>query len=548
MKLQQLAIAHLALCAAVLLWDLWVAGRAAQLRSAPRLLVAISGLAGLLLLPALAVHLLSGSLLTGHAFASIAWIWPLTVALVAVQAIYATRCGLISPAIGIPIAIYDLLLALIYAAAYLAEAGYPVADPLLVLVAAERGAIALSTIPAALSLPWYLHVPVIAPCAPFRRGLAGATYVAATALVLAWGGIIIAALPGASRAVRSYERFAAERLRERPEGDFTIGIKIFPTVGALVPTSSVQRDLAIADSIGTQALCIYVSPRGASAAALRSTAETLDGVRGDRQIIVALDLTHSTVAARSDGNASGDDSGKLDSLVRDAARIARILRPDYLVPVLDPTSVGASAGAWTPSTPGPANRSRQPTSARDTLRNAPRGAPHSASPAATGRQFELWQRYITAAARAIHGANPGTRVMAHIGGFSARDSALYAWAASSSSPVDAVALTLFPGPRGAADIREAERTVDAWLVAQRDAPEKEHWILEAGGYPTVHGELSQARALWGILSWATNHPIIRGVIAYEASDYSTRLGLQTPSGRIRLAAGTLKRAIAGLGE
>ena len=49
MKLQQLAIAHLVLCAAVLLWDLWVAGRAAQLRSAPPLLVAISGLAGLLL-------------------------------------------------------------------------------------------------------------------------------------------------------------------------------------------------------------------------------------------------------------------------------------------------------------------------------------------------------------------------------------------------------------------------------------------------------------------------------------------------------------------
>ena len=138
--------------------------------------------------------------------------------------------------------------------------------------------------------------------------------------------------------------------------------------------------------------------------------------------------------------------------------------------------------------------------------------------------------------------------MAHIGGFSARDSALYAWAASRSSPVDAVALTLFPGPHGALDISQAERTIDSWLVTQRDAPEKEHWILEAGGYPTVHGELSQSRALWGILAWSTNHPIIRGVIAFEASDYSTRLGLQTPSGRIRLAAGTLKRAIAGLGE
>ena len=249
MKLQQLAIAHLILCAAVLLWDLWVAGRAAQLRSAPPLLVAISGLAGLLLLPALAVHLLSGSLLTGRAFASIAWIWPITVALVAIQAIYATTRGLISPVIGLPIAIYDLLLAIIYAAAYLADTGYPVTDPLLVLIAAERGAIALSTVPAALSLPWYLYIPIIVPCAPLRRGIAGAMYVAVAAVALAWAGTIVAALPGASSAVRSYERFAAERLRERPERDFTIGIKVFPTVGALVPTSSIQRDLAIAAEV-----------------------------------------------------------------------------------------------------------------------------------------------------------------------------------------------------------------------------------------------------------------------------------------------------------
>jgi hypothetical protein len=540
MKLQQLAIAHLVLCAAVLHWGLWVAGRAAQLRSAPRLLVTLSGLAGLLILPALAVHLLSGSLLTGRAFASIAWIWPLTVALVAVQAIYATTRGLASPLIGVPVAIYDLVLAISYSAAYLADAGYPVSDPLLALVAAERGAIASSTFSAALALPWYLYIPIIAPCAPLRRGFTGATSVAVTAIALTWTGLIAAALPGASRAVQSYERFAAERLRERPERDFTIGIKIFPTLGELVPTSSVQRDLAIADSISTQALCIYLSPRGATPGALRALAEILDGVRGERLIIVALDLSRSVPGMPAADRSLVADPAQLDALVRDAARIARILRPDYLVPVLHPTAVGAASAAWSVITPGSLDRSR-PTTIDNGVRATPAGAPPE-------RPLALWKRYITAAARAIHSANPDTRVMAHIGGFSARDSALYAWAASRSSPVDAVALTLFPGPRGALDIRQAEHTIDAWLVAQLDAPGKEHWILEAGGYPTVHGELSQARALWGILAWATNHPIVRGVIAFEASDYSTRLGLQTPSGRSRLAAGTIERAIAGLGE
>ncbi len=541
MKLQQLAIAHLALCAVVLLWDLWTAGRAAQLRSVPRPLAALSGLAGLLILPALAVHLLSGSLLTGRAFASIAWIWPLTVVLVALQAIYATTRGVASPLIGIPIAIYDLLLAIIYVAAYLADTGYPISDPLLTLVAAERGAIAMSTFSAALALPWYLYIPVIAPSAPLRRGLTGTAGVAVTAMALGWAGLIASALPGASRAVQSYERFAAERLRERPERDFTIGIKIFPTLGDLVPTSSVQRDLAIADSIGTQALCLYLSPRGASPGALRALAETLDGVRGERKIIIALDLSRPVPGMAAARASVVTDSGQLAALARDAARIVRILRPDYLVPVLHPTAVGATGAAWSVITPGSLDRSGP--AAFD--QSAPADTP---SLAVSDRPLALWRRYITAAARAAHSASPDTRVMAHIGGFSSRDSALYAWAASRASPVDAVALTLFPGPRGALDIRQSERTIDSWLIAERDAPGKEHWILEAGGYPTVHGELSQSRALWGILAWATNHPITRGVIAFEASDYSTRLGLQTPSGRIRLAAGTLKRAIAGLGE
>lgn len=504
MKPQQLAFVHLALSAAVLLWNLWAAGRAAQLRNAPRFLAGMSGLGGLLLLPALAVHLLSGSLLTGRAFAAVAWIWPLTVALVAIQAIYATTRGMVSPAIGVPIAIYDLLLALVYATAFLSDAGRTVTHPLSVLVAAERTAIALSTVRAALSLPWYLHIPIVAPCTSRRYGGIRALQLPIAGLALVWSGIIFAALPGAARAVRSYERFAAERLRERPEHDFVIGIKVFPTVDGPVPTSSLQRDLAIADSIGTQALCVYVSPTDASASALRSLAENLDGVRGERRVVVALDLSKAMQREGDESRPVRDDDASIAKLASDAARIAGILRPDYLVPVVAPMAIGMEPA--------------------------------------------LWQRYTAAAARAVHDADPDTRVMAHIAGFTARDSSLYAWAASSSTPVDAIALTLFPGPRGALDIQLAERTIDRWLTTGYDAPSKEHWILEAGGLPTVHGELSQARALWGILAWSTNHPIIHGVIAFEASDYSRRLGLQTPSGRIRLAAGTLERAIAGLGE
>lgn len=508
MKLQQLAIAHLVLCVVVLLWDVWVAGRAAQLRSAPTVVMVSSGFAGLLIVPALVVHLLSGSLLTGHAFASIAWVWPLTVALVGAQAIYATARGLLSPAIGIPISIYDTVLALIYAAAYAVSVGQPITNPFLALVAAERGAIALSAQPLALVLPWFLYIPIIAPCAPAPRGLAGSGRGVMATLAVLWGALILVALPGAAHAVRSYERFSAERLRERPDRDFTIGLKIFPTLGTVVPTSSEQRDLALADSIGAQALSVYISPRGASEAALNALAESLEDARTGRLLIVALDFSHARVSAPA-AHPSGELGSYLDARLRDVGRIARILRPDYLVPVVNPTGAAAVLSA---------------------------------------SSSKSWRRYITSAARAAHRANSATRVMVHIGGFGPRDSSLYAWAASSSAPVDAVALTLFPGLHGAEEIQAGERTADAWLAAQRPTSPKEHWILEAGGYPAVHGDLSQARALWDILAWATNHPAVKGVIAFEASDYAQRVGLQTPSGRFRLATGTLKRAIAGLGE
>ena len=509
-----LSAAHLWLCGAVLVWDIWIAGHAAQLRSASRPAAVLNGVAGLLLLPALTVYLLSGSLLTGRAFAAIAWVWPVTVALIAAQAVYSAARGGARPAIAIPIAIYDVLLAFLFAAGYAVSIGQPLAIPLVSLVAAHREAIALGAQPLALLMPWYLFVPIVAPLTPGRRGIASVVRAAVAVIAVAWGSLLILALPTAARAVRSYEGYSAERLRERPDHDFTIGLKVFPTLSSSPPSISVQRDLALADSIDAQALCVYVSPSGASNTALRSLAQALEDARTGRRLIIALDLSSERRLVprnqRSSVTASGEQEQYLRSRVRDVERIARILRPDYLVPVVDPN--GATARA---------------------LGQFPRDA---------------WKGYLTSATRAAHAANPDTRVMAHVGGFGPRDSSLYAWAASSAAPVDAVGLTLFPWLSGARALDARERVATSWLHVQRAIPTKEHWVLEAGGFPMAHGDLNQSRAIWAILSWATNSAEVKGVIVFEASDYATPLGIQTAAGRIRLAAGTVKRAIAGLVE
>jgi hypothetical protein len=74
------------------------------------------------------------------------------------------------------------------------------------------------------------------------------------------------------------------------------------------------------------------------------------------------------------------------------------------------------------------------------------------------------------------------------------------------------------------------------------------WVLEARGFPAVHGDLNQERALWGALAWATSRSAVKGYVVYQASDYESPTGLRAPGGRIRRAAAAVRRAIRTLRE
>ena len=89
----QLATAHLVLTALVLVWNLAISGRAARLQSTQRTMAFLCALCGLLMLPALTVLLVSTSVLTGRALYILAWVWPATTIIVAVQAAYALRAS-----------------------------------------------------------------------------------------------------------------------------------------------------------------------------------------------------------------------------------------------------------------------------------------------------------------------------------------------------------------------------------------------------------------------------------------------------------------------
>ncbi|MGH7719167.1 MAG: hypothetical protein ACREON_10025 [Gemmatimonadaceae bacterium] len=499
----QLAVAHLVLSAAVLLWNIALAGQIARMRNVPRVMGALSAVAGLLIAPALFIQIASADLLAGRAMHTIAWAWPLTAAVFALQSLYAVMRGLSAPGIGLPIAIYDIALAIIYGFRYAVFVGDPVGVVPQSLVATEAAALALGAHPAAILAPYYLHLPLLTPASPGRRGLGTLLRSAAAALAVAWTTLMVISLPRATRAVRSYEEYRDDRLQERPEQDFAVGVKLLPKLGGALPELAVTSDLALADSVGAGALAVYVTPEGAGATALEALARILDQKRSGKQLIVALDFgsgpTLRTAAERG---------AYLGRRTADVERIARRVRPDFLVPALDPYGAAARRVGALP--------------------------------------VETWTGYLASAAAAARRASAGTRVMAHVGGYTPRDSALYAWAAGPVSAVDVVGITLAPGYDGAAEMNARMRAMDERLTPVR--AQKDHWVLEAYAFPIVYGEQAQEHALWGALAWATSEPAIKGLIVFQASDYGTATGLRASSGRLRPAARGVRRAIEALGE
>src|SRR5256886_12455307 len=102
---------YLALSVAMIAWDILMAGRIAQLRRIPRRFQAITSIAGLLLAPALVVAFAAQSLLYGRAIFLVAWLWPFTTLLFVVQAVYALGRRLVTPLLGFPLLVYNVIIA-----------------------------------------------------------------------------------------------------------------------------------------------------------------------------------------------------------------------------------------------------------------------------------------------------------------------------------------------------------------------------------------------------------------------------------------------------
>lgn len=496
---------YVAVAAAMVIWDVLVAGRVSQLRRAPRTFAAVTAFGGLLIVPALLIAYASASILYGRAIQPVAWVWPATTVLFALQSTYALTRRLVTPLFGVPIFAYNLIIAIVAVSRYSGAQGLTPPDFGMALSAAQASSLGFFFGAPALWGPEYLHVPLMSPSLPARWRFSRMVRAGIALSAAALAALVLVEMPNAFETNRSYLRYGREQLQEHPEGDFDIGLKIFPDLRGPPPPLALQRDIALADSLDIDAVSITIDPEGSRLASLDSIARTVDDRRADSALII-ISLGYPKDAAQQFRASPTEYTRRR---IADIDRIARRLRPDILIPAIDPYSEGSRAiGTQSP---------------------------------------EYWIDYVTRAANIAHYVNRRIRVAVTASSYGRRDSTLYFWAASRNSPVDVVGFSMMPGFDGATSLDTHMRVAQRWMRAFPTRP-KPHWVFSAGGYPVAHGEASQELALWGVLSWATTQSPIKGLIVTEAGDYDVLRGLRTASGRQRSSVAAIRRAERGLRE
>lgn len=500
-----LATGYLVFSVAVILWDILLAGRIAQLQRTPRGFQAVTAFAGLLLAPAILVSISAASILYGRAIQPVSWLWPLTTILFTFQALYAVGRRLVTPLLGFPLLAYNAIIMIVAIAKYSISRGTQPPEFALALTAAQASMLRLFFSSPALWSPVFLQIPLFSPSLParfaFTRFVRGVLAVSAIAMA----ALVLVELPAGLAAVRSYRPHAADQLQEHPEGDFRIGLKIFPDLTSGPPPLALRHDLELSDTLGVDAISIVINPEAAKGVALDSIARSVDRARTDSALlIVSLGYPRNSEAKFRKSSAS-----YTDDRIRDVNRIARRLRPNYLIPAVEPYGEGAR------------NIGSQPPG--------------------------YWINYLTRAANIAHYVNPNIKVAVAASAYGDRDSVLYAWAAGPQSKIDVVGFSLLAGFDGVTSTDSYMRIAQRWMKQYPDRP-KEHWVFAAGGYPMVHGEANQELALLDVLAWATAQPAIKGLVVYEAGDYGALRGMRAPGGRLRSSVKAVLRAQRGLAE
>jgi hypothetical protein len=507
---EYLPLAYLSLLLAVLMWNVLIGGQIARLARAPRLFTRLSGVIGLLLAPAMVVAIAVGSYDGARTVQGIAWVWPLLCLLAVAQAAWATGGRLVSSVVGLPILLFDLCLFVLALADYLLATRGTAPTALLGLVAGRDTVLGLFFGRAALTSPLALQLPILVPASPARWRSSATVRALLVLLATSGAALLLLEWPRGVGAVRSYTPWRAEQLQERAASDFSIGVRLLPTLGDVPKLGPLRNDLALVDSLDPQVVLLVLTPEAARSASLDSLSRVVDVLRSDStRLHVALSMGATEIARVRGRGARG-----MDERLAALERITRRLRPDVVY------------AGWEPAVPG--LRMERPL------------------------PLAWWRDYLVRSARTVRGVRPRTQIGLSLARLDVGDSALHAWAhpPAGARVIDVIAAQVTPSFSGAAAVDARLRAIDRWQARDRarDRPSSELWIAAVSGVPRAHGDESQRLTMLHVLAWATRRPQVRGVIVGDAGDYDASTGLRAADGRLRPAVTTIMRVSRGLRE
>jgi len=481
-----LALMVLGVALAVVAWNITLAGWITARREVPRVFSNLTAICGLLVAPALLVAVAIGTETGSRTIAGISWLMPLIACVFVLQVLYALLARLISAIVGVPLLLYNAVLAVIAIGDYLASQLGVAPLALQAAVSARDVVLGMTVGRAALVSPMAMLVPMIAPAYPARWRLSAAVRAALVLVATALSTLLMVEWPRGVAAVRSYEAAYAEPMQARPAGDFAIGLRVFPLLEGAPPARAVQADRWLIEQLAPDVVLVVLDSEGWRASALDSLSRVLQPLRDDSvQIAIALRTTGGSVAP--------DDAGRQAAVERVLVR----LQPDVLFPAL-----------------------------MDPIPSMLPSLPHSAN---------WWRALLLRSAATVRRVRPRTMVGWSASRLDATDSAVYEWASGPGSPVELVGAVSFPSFSGLPAIDARLRAFERWhqRAVMGGGGTRPHWLVSAGGLPHAHGDAAQLAAIRRALAWGSRRDWIRAVVIGEPADYDGRVGLRAANGRIR---------------
>ncbi|BAH39648.1 MAG TPA: hypothetical protein DGD08_14155 [Gemmatimonas aurantiaca] len=488
-----LPLVVIGIAAAVLAWDVTLAGWITTRREAPRLFTQLTAFCGLLVVPALVVSVASGTEAGARTISGITWLQPLVAVAFVVQVLYAVGIRLVSPVVGIPILLYDLLLAVVAIGDYLVSQFGSAPLALQAAVSARDVIVGIGVGRAALLSSLTALVPMLAPAYPARWRISAAVRAGLVLAAVALTTLLAMEWPRGVAAVRSYDVAVAEPMQARPRGDFLIGVRFLPVLNGVPLARTVRSDTALFGAFDPDVVLIVLDDEGTRPAALDSLARVLEPWRVDSATGDTLRLAVGLRIGRR-APVAGDAQR-----VRAVGRVLERLRPDVIFPAL-PDPVPSWLGAAPPS-------------------------------------LTWWQATLRQTAQEVRRVRPRTHVGWSATRLDATDSAVYAWAASSGSPVTLLGAVAFPGFSGLPAVDARLRAFERWHAQALAAggAQQPHWLTTVGGLPHAHGDAAQVAAIRRALAWGSRREWIGAAIVGEPADYDGWTGLRASNGRIRSA-------------